>query len=472
MAHTNVLLLNLNAGEDLLRSVRAMLGEPASFGFCLSEMAFVNISGRAGVRTIAGNAARVQPDLILLCLVQKSLNEAESACNALQEKFNGVPLVLIIESTEPLKLCYLLDHGASDFILPPLRADDAIPRLMRLADQARRARSPIQNLKDKLGLQQFIGESEVLMQEVAKIPKVAQSDASVLITGETGTGKEMVARAIHYLSPRSKQAFIPVNCGAIPVDLMENELFGHEAGAFTGATSSIPGMIHDSDGGTLFLDEIDSLTPAAQVKVLRFLQDKEYRPLGSRKICRADVRIVAASNANFEDAVRSGRFRSDLYYRLSVIPICLPPLRKRKEDIPSLARHLLAKYWPGSPAASKRFSQGAVDKLMSYDWPGNVRELENVIQRAAILSTQNSINGEDICLPDSSSIVPDVSFKSLKARAVAEFEVSYIRQLLATSGGNITKAASSAKKNRRAFWQLMRKHQIISPREVSAGTSR
>jgi DNA-binding NtrC family response regulator len=256
---------------------------------------------------------------------------------------------------------------------------------------------------------------------------------------------------------------MPVNCGAIPVDLIENELFGHEAGAFTGATSSIPGLIHDTHGGTLFLDEIDSLTPAAQVKILRFLQDKEYRPLGSRTVCKADVRVVAASNVNFEEAVASGKFRSDLYYRLSVIPICLPPLRKRKEDVPALARHLLAKY----TVASKRFSPAALEKLIGYDWPGNVRELENVIQRAAILSTQEAIASEDICLPNSAPSVNQGSFKSLKARAVAEFEVSYIRQILATSGGNITKAASNAKKNRRAFWQLMQKHQISAGRGIS-----
>jgi len=338
---------------------------------------------------------------------------------------------------------------------------------MRLTEHARESDSAVRSLKDRLGLKQFIGESGVLMQEVAKIPKLAQCDATVLITGETGTGKEMVARAIHYLSPRAKQPFIPINCGAIPVELMENELFGHEAGAFTGAISAIPGMIHDADGGSLFLDEIDSLTPAAQVKVLRFLQDKEYRPLGSRKVCQADVRIIAASNVNFDEAVRLGRFRADLYYRLSVLPICLPPLRRRKEDIPLLARHLLAKYSPESAEAIKLFSPAALEKLICYDWPGNVRELENVIQRAAILSTHGSITSEDICLPASAPAPSEASFQSLKARAVAEFEVSYIRQLLATSGGNITKAASSAKKNRRAFWQLMRKHRISPSRAVS-----
>jgi len=388
------------------------------------------------------------------------LEEAESVGKALQQEFKGVPLVLVMKAAEPRQLCHLLKHWASDFLLSPLRADDVMPRLMRLAEHAREAGPTPPEWKDKLGLKQFVGESDTLLREVAKIPKVAQCDATVLITGETGTGKEMVARAIHYLGPRGKQPFIPVNCGAIPVELMENELFGHEPGAFTGANSSIPGLIHESGGGTLFLDEIDSLTPAAQVKVLRFLQDKEYRPLGSRKVCKADVRVIAASNVNFEAAIRTGKFRSDLYYRLSVIPICLPPLRQRKEDVPLLAHHLLAKCSVESGLSGKRFAPPALEKLMAYDWPGNVRELENVVQRAAILSTASAITSEDICLPDSASAFREASFKSLKAKAVAEFEVCYIRQLLATSGGNITQAASSAKKNRRAFWQLMRKHQI------------
>jgi len=459
MPHTNLLLLNLNSREDWLRSVRSILEETTSFGFRVSEAAFDKAPPFAG--------GRVQPDLILLCLVKEGLDEAEAACKSLQEKCAGVPVVLVVEAAEPRQLCHLLKHGAVDFLLSPLRPDDAIPRLLRLAEHVREADSTVRSLKDRLGLKQFIGESEILMREVAKIPKVAQCDATALITGETGTGKEMVARAIHYLSPRCKQPFMPVNCGAIPVELMENELFGHEAGAFTGATSSIPGLIHDTHGGTLFLDEIDSLTPAAQVKVLRFLQDKEYRPLGSSKVCKADVRVVAASNVNFEEVVASGKFRSDLYYRLSVIPICLPPLRKRKDDVPALARHLLAKYSVESAGAAKRFLPAALEKLMGYDWPGNVRELENVIQRAAILSTRDAIASEDICLPKSAPSISEGSFKSLKARAVAEFEISYIRQILATSGGNITKAASTAKKNRRAFWQLMQKHQISSGRGIS-----
>ncbi len=463
MSLSELLLLDLDAGENLLRSLRAILNTD-SFGCRVREDRFAKAPAGARQRTSGGAGGRLQPGLVLLCVGQQALAEAESACDALEKKFNGVPLVLVVESAEPRRLCNLLKHGAADFLLSPLRPDDVIPRLMRLMDHAREADSTIRCLKARLGLKQFIGESEILMREIAKIPKVAQCDASVVISGETGTGKEMVARAIHYLGPRSKGPFIPLNCGAIPVDLMENELFGHEAGAFTGANSAVAGMIHDAHGGTLFLDEIDALSPAAQVKLLRFLQEKEYRPLGSRKVCKADVRVLAASNANFDDATRLGKFRSDLYYRLSVISFCLPPLRKRKEDVPALARHMLAKYSPQSAGAAKNFSSSALEKLMGYGWPGNVRELENIVQRATILSTQALISSVDICLPVSALAPGEMSFKNLKATAVAEFEVSCIRQLLAMNDGNITKAAAAAKKNRRAFWQLMQKHRMSSPR--------
>jgi DNA-binding NtrC family response regulator len=440
------------------------LEESASFRFHVTERSLPSVPTGDSSQTNYSAGRGAQFDLVLLCLSEEGLGAAEATVEALQSTFKEIPIVLVVESAEPRQLCNLLRRGASDFLMPPFRSPEVIPRLLRLIEHAGKADSPIRSLKEKLGLKQFIGESDIWMQEIAKIPKVAQCDASVLITGETGTGKEMVARAIHYLSPRNKRAFVPVNCGAIPTDLMENELFGHEAGAFTGATGSISGLICDSDGGTLFLDEIDSLPLNSQVKLLRFLQDKEYRPLGSRKTFRADVRVIAASNVNFEETVGSGKFRSDLYYRLNVIPFCLPPLRKRKEDIPPLAFHLLGKHLPDGAVKGKSFSPAALEKLIYYDWPGNVRELENIIQRAAILSSQLLITSEDICLPASTPSAAEMSFKILKAKAVAEFERSCIRQLLAASGGNIAKAAYAAKKNRRAFWQLMQKHHISSGR--------
>jgi DNA-binding NtrC family response regulator len=314
----------------------------------------------------------------------------------------------------------------------------------------------------------LLGVSRVFLEAISKIPKFARCDASVFITGETGTGKEMCARAIHHLGPRADRPFVPVNCGAIPSELVENELFGHDAGAFTGASSAVRGLVHDAEGGTLFLDEIDSLPLQTQVKFLRFLQDQEYRPLGARKTSRADLRIIAACNADLEGDVRSRRFRSDLFYRLNVLPLNLPALRDRKEDIPLLTRHFVAKSARELSKPVKELSRTALEKLLVYEWPGNVRELENIIARAMVLSEQPMITGEDICLLGPRPAGEAMSFKSLKAHAIAEFETAYIRRVLAASEGNISKAARAAQKSRRAFWQLMRKHQITVPTSMAA----
>ena len=315
-------------------------------------------------------------------------------------------------------------------------------------------------LKEKLGLQQLIGSSPAFVAETSKIPLVAKSDSSVLITGETGTGKEMVGRAIHYLSPRTGKPFVPVNCGAIPLELLENELFGHERGAFTGASASRSGLIQEAERGTLFLDEVDSLPLLAQIKLLRFLQDKEFRPLGSTKSIKGDVRIIAASNANLEESVAAGTLRRDLYYRLAVVPIVLPPLRERSSDIVILARHFLAEYAAKLKSPAVEFSREAERKLMLYGWPGNVRELEHVIERVVVLCTQKTIEADHIILPGQTNNPGRLSFSEMKANVIAQFEMNYVESLLLVYKGNITRAAQAAQKERRTFWGLIRKHKI------------
>lgn len=460
MGQTKILVLNAQADSSLVRSLSAILQNAGPFEFQVTGIPWPSSSPAGDFPEAAVLFDGVPPDLALLCLSGDALEEAGRILETLRAYFNETPVVVVTDSDRSQSLSELLKLGVADFLVAPLRPHDVLPRLSRLHQFAVGQDSPIRQIKERLGLKQIIGESEILIQEIQKIPKIARCDASVLISGETGTGKEMFARAIHYLSPRSRQPFTPVNCGAIPLELVENELFGHEAGAYTSALSAMPGLIHDSDGGTLFLDEIDSLPLQSQVKLLRFLQDKEYRPLGSRRVCKADVRVIAASNANFADAIRSNRFRSDLYYRLNVIALSLPPLRQRQEDILLIARHLLAKCCRQYSLPLKHFSDGARKKLLTYEWPGNVRELENVIAGAIILSEKPIIHGEDIRLPAEASPPGESSFKALKARAVAEFETTYIRQLLVAHDGNITKAARAAHKNRRAFWQLMQKHNI------------
>jgi two-component system response regulator GlrR len=276
--------------------------------------------------------------------------------------------------------------------------------------------------------------------------------------------KTRFARAIHYLSARVQQPFIPVNCGAIPVDLVENELFGHARGAFTGAATTTAGLIQEADGGTLFLDEIDTLPSLAQVKLLRFLQEKEYRPLGSAKIHHANLRVIAASNAAVEQAVAEGKFRQDLYYRLNVIPLILPLLRDRQDDIPLLARHFLRKYAAEFQKNVTAFSAGALQKLVHHTWPGNVRELEHLIERAVVLSQWEIIEEQDLRLPEVSVPHAGRSFKQAKAEAIVLFERAYLQNLLIASQGSLIKAARTAQKHRRALWQLIHKHGIDSSR--------
>ena len=319
-----------------------------------------------------------------------------------------------------------------------------------------------QILKEKLGLRQLVGRSPAFRAALANIPIVARTDANVLISGESGTGKEICARAVHYLSPRASKPFVPVNCGAIPTDLVENELFGHIRGAFTGAFTTQQGLIHEAEGGTLFLDEIDTLPPLAQVKLLRFLQEHQYRLLGSTKTLQADVRVIAASNADLEEAVQSGKLRRDLYYRLNTVPITLPPLRERPEDIPLLARHFLAKYAAEFNKPAEDFSAEALHALVLYEWPGNVRELEHVVERVVVLAEHALICAADLHIPRLSTAAGPDSFQEAKAKVVARFERAYIHSLLVAHRGNITKAAQAARKNRRAFWQLMTKHGIAA----------
>lgn len=316
-----------------------------------------------------------------------------------------------------------------------------------------------------LGDEQIIGRSPAFLCEMQKVRRVARCDAPVLISGETGTGKELCARAIHRLGRRRGKPFVPLAGGAIPADLVENELFGHAREAFTGATTPRSGLVAQAEGGTLFLDEIDSFPLSSQVKLLRFLQDLEYRPLGARRSRQADVRILAATNGDLGQLLDEGSLRSDLYYRLNTVPIMLPPLRHRQEDIVPLARHFLQKHGAELGAKARRFSPEALMKLQLHRWPGNVRELEQVVQRAVILGGDGEAIGKAaIQLDCKPGVEPSFSFQEAKAQVVAEFERSFIESLLRAHRGNITRAARTAQKNRRAFWELMRKHGIDADR--------
>ena len=328
-----------------------------------------------------------------------------------------------------------------------------------------------ERLKMDLGMHSLIGESPPFIRALRQIPRLAQCDATVLLSGETGTGKELAARAIHYLSNRAGGPFIPVNCAALPETLLENELFGHAKGAYTDASLPQQGLIAEAESGTLFLDEIDGLSLPAQAKLLRFLQEGEYRPLGGSKPLRSNARIVAATNTNLTEKVKAGSFREDLYFRLHILSLSLPPLRERPEDIPLLAKYFLKKYCRRFRSEYKALSPGALFKLASYAWPGNIRELEAVIQRAIVLSPIPLIQAEEIDLPTSASTPSkrDFPFQALKRRAIDTFEKSYLSQLLLTHRGNVSRAAKDAGKDRRAFRRLMEKHGLVRQQFTNSG---
>jgi DNA-binding NtrC family response regulator len=315
-------------------------------------------------------------------------------------------------------------------------------------------------MSEKFQFGSLVGASASFRNVVAKVPPLAASDATVLISGETGTGKELFALAIHHHSPRKGNLFIPVNCGALPEQLVENELFGHAKGAFTGAFAREAGLLAEADGGTLFLDEVDSLNASAQAKLLRLLQAGEYRPLGSSKSVKANVRILVATNADLKQQVQARLFRQDLYHRLNVLSLHIPPLRERVEDISLLAVHFLTRYASQFGRGSLRFSSPAMDKLLAYHWPGNVRELEGVIQRAVILSSSPVLQPEDLDLPFSaqSGSHSELSFQESKACALRQFERAYATNLLTAYCGNVTRAAKAAGMDRRTFQRLLKKY--------------
>ena len=402
---------------------------------------------------------RLNPDVVFTVIPQ-SFRETAKLIKSIRQAASNIPIIAVLETCDPEQIVELLSAGAVDFLTLPLRAPDVLPRAWKWVTPSANDGKAGPISASHPALKKVIGQSPAFLDQLRRIPMIAKCDANVLITGETGTGKELYARAIHYGSARVGRPFMPINCGAIPAELVENELFGHERGAYTSASTIQTGLIEEANGGTLFLDEIDCLPVFAQVKLLRFLQEKEYRPLGSTKIRRADVRIIAASNLNLEEAVASGKMRQDLYYRLNIISLILPPLRDRREDIPLLAHHFLSRYSSDLDKDVSDFSQEAMHLLMVHNWPGNVRELEHVIERAIVLCEGSVLEAHDLVVSTAATNGVQQSLQEAKAKEIARFERDYIHSLLSACKGNITRAAQVAKKNRRAFWQLIQKHQI------------
>lgn len=357
-------------------------------------------------------------------------------------------------------------ESVDDFVFSPVRAHEFHYRVRRLLGGPPEQQEELlarQRLKKELGLAQLVGHDPAFVRVIQSLAGIAASSAPVLLLGETGTGKEMCAQAIHALSPRHPGPFIPVECGAIPENLVENELFGHVRGAFTDAHTDQKGLAAMADGGTLFLDEIDSLPIGAQAKLLRFIQEGIYRPLGSQKFCRADIRLVAASNRDLEKCVREGLFRADLYFRLNVLPLRLPPLRERRSDIALLAAYFLSKLASSAGQREKKLSPAALRFLQSHDWPGNVRELYNIMQRAMAFCSGPSISPADLGLSptlEDGAVQEDTEFNLARSRVIETFEKSFVEDMLRKSHGNVTRAALAAGKDRRVFGRLIKRYNL------------
>ena len=309
------------------------------------------------------------------------------------------------------------------------------------------------------------GTSPAFIKALSTIQKIRKSDSRVLIKGETGTGKELAARAVHYLSKREAGPFVPVNCGAFSDELLLSELFGHKKGAFTGATQDQIGLLELADGGTLFLDEVDALSSKAQVSLLRYLQEGEIRALGSRKFRKVDVRIISATNRQLSKLVKSGDFRDDLLYRLDVLSINLPPLRARGEDLFSACMQILSQLVNELGEDNKVLSGEVLAAIFEYDWPGNFRELESSLTRAFLMTEGQTIQDTALLLSEEdyeSSPLPSAlgSFNKEKQLLIDKFEKNYIESVLAKTSGNVSRAAFIAKKERRSFSRLMEKHGI------------
>ena len=371
-----------------------------------------------------------------------------------RENFKDTEVMMITGYPSIERAVNAIKTGAEEFLAKPFTDEELLSAVQRVLDKLR-ARRTKRTAPDKTFpvSGNLIGASEAMRRVFIAICKAASTSATVLITGESGTGKELAARAIHYASARSSAPFVPVNCGGIPETLLESELFGHVKGAFTGAAESRAGFFHAADGGTIFLDEVSNMSLAMQVKLLRVLQDKEVCMIGSNRTRKVDVRILAATNKDLEGLVKRGLFREDLFYRLNVITIFIPPLRERGDDILLLVHHFVAKFAAELGKSPPRFSDKALQSLRNYNWPGNVRELENVIQRLIVMT-----EGDLIEVPDLPSLM---RFSALRktgfTRTLAEVEAEYISNVLASVDGNKTRAAEILGINRKTLRQKLRK---------------
>lgn len=419
-------------------------------------------TGEEGMHTLDDRI----PDLVLVDLKLPGMSGVDFLRQA-RSRYADLLVIMITGNGTIPSAVEAIREGAFYYVTKPFDLEDLGLLVEKAIDHQKLQRENIalkQELKSKYQYEKMVGTSKKIQDVLKLIDQVAKTDSTVLILGESGTGKELVAKAIHYNSARAQNPLITVNCGAIPENLLESELFGHMKGAFTGAVSTRPGRFEAAHGGTIFLDEIGDMSPSLQVKILRVLQDHQFQPVGSTKTREVDVRVLAATNQNLEQAVAAGTFREDLFYRLNVIPVTLCGLKERREDIPLLLEHFLKRANKAGHKEVAGFSPEVLKTLTQYAWPGNVRELENLVERLVILKGAGTIEKED--LPENflgkpsamgfyNLAIPDtgVSFRDLSS----EFERQLILQALQKSGGNKNKAATLLQLNRTTLIEKIRK---------------
>jgi len=390
-------------------------------------------------------------------------------------EMDGLELLKTIKGTRPeIMVIMMTAHGsietaveamkigADDYITKPIDFNDLLLHISKVQKESlllRENRLLRMEVRKKFEFNNIIGKSKKMQEIFSLIEKVALGSSTVMIYGGSGTGKELVAKAIHYNSPRADRPFIPFNCGAIPETLVESELFGHTKGAFTGAIQAKKGLFEEANEGTLFLDEISSILPSVQVKLLRVLQEKELMKVGSTERTKIDVRMIAATNENLEENMKQGKFREDLFYRLHVFPIFLPDLKGRKEDIPLLAYHFLDRYSKEAKKEIKGISKGAMKLLLEYHWPGNVRELENTIERAVIMTDQDTLVPNDFP-KDLMEGFSEMIKRGVKDRkSLDDIKSEYIKEILKEVGGNKRIASEILRVNPRTLYRFEKKGQ-------------
>ena len=393
-----------------------------------------------------------------------------SLMEELRLKIPDLPVIILTAHGSIESAVEAIKRGAYTYLTKPFDARELTLQIARALENARLS-TEITRLRgllsERYDFKNIIAKSEKMRIVLESVSRIANTDSTVYIHGDSGTGKEAIAQAIHLASGRKDKAFVAINCAALPETLLESALFGHEKGAFTGAVKSSKGLFAQAHEGTIFLDEIGDMPLSIQAKLLRVLQERQFHPVGSQQQLEVDVRIIVATNKNLEDLVKQGLFREDLYYRIHVIPIELPPLKDRREDIPLLMEHFLKKFSEQMKKKVKGLTPVAIQKLMLHEWPGNVRELENTIEYAVAMTTQDVIT-EDLILPSKTRESED-PIKPLKS-AKDSFEKGYLVRILEFTKGNVTNAANLAGKYRADFYTLLKKHNLDP--SVFKGTKR